>query len=275
MKSIMKIDYNFLLRTIKICGGIARNSYFSDNKIKFEIKKDASKVTEIDIEISNFFKTEFAKKYPKIPFFSEEESEGFKDIVDQKTFFIVDPIDGTSSFIKKKPEFTINLTLVANEKLLCSFIYLPIQDILYYANEGESYKIQLNKKIKLVNKNNNLLESYRVVATRRKNELKNIKSTLQSNNIDCTYTSLSSALKFGILAEGKFDIYMRRANIKLWDVISGFHIAHNANFFVRDDKGNDMLEYITTKYHLKHISRDDFRISEFIIQNSKELKVIF
>ena len=57
----LKIDYNFLE---SFTASVQIESKISDtiNKIKFEIKKDASKVTEIDIEISNFFKTEFAKK---------------------------------------------------------------------------------------------------------------------------------------------------------------------------------------------------------------------
>ena len=270
----MKIDYNFLLGTIKACGSIAKESYFLDNETQFEIKKDNTQVTKIDKEIHNYFKLELEKKYPAIPLFSEE-GENFQDIINHKTYFIIDPIDGTSAFIKKNPEFTINLTFVSNEMLLHSFIYSPIQDILYYANKYQSFKIQNNNKIVMINKNNNLQDSYRVLATRREDELEIIKLTLQRNNINFSHTGISSALKFGILAEGKYDIYLRRANIKLWDVISGFHITHNAKFFLRDDKGNDILKYIVTKKYLKNIVKNDFRINEFIVQNSEELDIIF
>ena len=86
---------------------------------------------------------------------------------------------------------------------------------------------------------------------------------------------ISSALKFCIIADGYADIYLRKENIKLWDTLAGFHILNNANFFIKDGKGNNILNYILKKKYLKNIQEKEFRINEFIIQNTKYLDLRF
>lgn len=271
----MQIDYNILLETIKQCGDISKKYYFDSRKIKYLKKKDGSKVTQAEIEINNFLKEELAKKYPKISFFSEEEEENIKNIINNDFFFIIDPIDGTNSFVEKKEEYTINLSLVFNKKIICSFIYLPIKNILYFTKENESFKLTDNKMLKLNNSNNKLLDEYRVITTRRNDELSSVIETLKEHKINYTLSHFSSALKFCIIAEGGADLYIRRANIKLWDVISGFDIASNANFFIKDGGGNNILEYLLDKNYLSNIYKNEFRICEFVVQNTDELKFIF
>ena len=275
MRAIMQIDYDFLFEKIKICGDISKESYYSKNKINFKKKKDGSKVTDVDEHISKFLKREIYKKYPNIPFFSEEEINNPEMITSSENFFMLDPIDGTSSYIEKNPEYTINLSLVSNEKIFFSCIYSPIYNILYYANLLESFKIYDNTEKKLKNYNDKQLSKYRVITTRREDELFKIKKMLDKNKIKYEFIHLSSALKFGYLSEGNADIYIRRAKIKLWDVLSGFHIANNAGYIVKDSLGNNFHNYLVSRDYLSKIINSDFRIDEFIIQNSEKYKVIF
>ena len=275
MRAIMQIDYDFLFEKIKICGDISKESYYSKNKINFKKKKDGSQVTDVDEHISQFLKKEIYKKYPNIPFFSEEEINNPEKITSSENFFMLDPIDGTSSYIEKNPEYTINLSLVSNEKILFSCIYSPIYNILYYANLLESFKIYDNTEKKLKNYDDKQLSKYRVITTRREDELFKIKKMLDKNKIKYEFIHLSSALKFGYLSEGNADIYIRRAKIKLWDVISGFHIANNAGYIVKDSLGNNFHNYLVSRDYLSKIINSDFRIDEFIIQNSEKYKVIF
>lgn len=271
----MQVDHNFLLNKIKYCGDILKKSYFADEDIKFRIKNDGSKISIFDKDISNFFQKELFKKYPSIPFFSEEDSENLDNILNEKNFFLMDPIDGTDSFVKKKDEFTVNLTYVSNDKLIFSCIFSPIKNILLYSDEKDSFKVCGSKKIKIKNKKKNLLDSYKVITTRRQEEITEITNILEKYNIQYELSFASSALKFCILANGEADIYIRKANIKLWDVISGFHILNNADFFIKDGNGNSILEYILDREYLKSIHKKEFRICEFIIQNTEKLNIKF
>ena len=271
----MHVDSDFILEKIKDCGEILKNYYFSNKKIQFEVKEDGSKVTQLDNYISFFFQKELRKKYPEIPFFSEEESKNLHEISNVDKFFLMDPIDGTNGFIKKNDEFTINISFVSNEKPVFSCIFSPIKDMLFYSNENASYKVLDGKNIKIKNKNKNLLDFYKVIATRRKEEVVKINMTLQKYNLQYKLQHISSALKFCIIADGYADIYLRKENIKLWDALAGFHILNNANFFIKDGKGNNILNYILKKKYLKNIQEKEFRINEFIIQNTKYLDLRF
>tara|TARA_A100001015_G_C15034098_1_gene734960 strand:- start:1567 stop:2382 length:816 start_codon:yes stop_codon:yes gene_type:complete len=271
----MRIDYKFLIEKIKFCGEISKKTLLSDKEIKFERKEDGSKVTQTDKEISDYLEKELFKEYSNIKFFSEENSKNLINLPDEKNFFLVDPIDGTNSFIKKEREFTINLSYISNEKLIFSCIFSPMKNTLYYSDEKNSYKIFENKITRLNNKNNNLLNCYRVIATRRQEELRKVNETLKKNKIKYELNYVASAIKFCILADGDADLYIRRANIKLWDVIAGFHITNNANFFIKDSIGNNILEYLLSKEYLKKIQKKEFRICEFLIQSTDKIKFIF
>ncbi len=271
----MTIDQNFLIEKIKFCGKITKNAFFSDQNIAFEIKEDGSKVTQIDKEISDYLEKELFKKYPNIKFFSEENKKNLVNLPNEKNFFLADPIDGTSSFIKKKKEFTINLSYISDEKMVFSCIFSPIKNVLYYSDKKNSYKIFDDKTFKLKNNNNNFLDFHRVIATRRPEELRKVNHTLKKNKIKYKLNYASSAIKFCILADGDADIYIRRANIKLWDVLAGFHIVKNANFFIRDNTGNNILNYLLKEEYLKKIQKREFRICEFLIQKTDKVKFIF
>ncbi len=80
---------------------------------------------------------------------------------------------------------------------------------------------------------------------------------------------MSSAKKFCSLAIGENDIYIRKAKIKIWDIIAGFHITNNLGFIIEDFHGNNIYENISKKEYLKKISYDSFRINEFIIRPAR------
>ena len=84
--------------------------YFNKLDVKVELKSDNSPVTQADQEIERIIREFFVKKFPSIGLLGEEfENEN----ENSSTRLIVDPIDGTSNFIRKIP---IVGTLLAIEK---------------------------------------------------------------------------------------------------------------------------------------------------------------
>ena len=51
-------------------------------------------------------------------------------------FFIVDPLDGTKEFIKRRGEFTVNIALVADGKPIRGIVYAPARQRLFYTDES-------------------------------------------------------------------------------------------------------------------------------------------
>jgi 3'(2'), 5'-bisphosphate nucleotidase len=52
-----------------------------------------------------------------------------------KSFWLVDPLDGTKEFIKRNGEFTVNIALIEGNVPVLGVIYVPAKGILYYGEK--------------------------------------------------------------------------------------------------------------------------------------------
>jgi len=197
-------------------------------------KHDNSPVTEADLAANNFIIKELKKLFPDIDIVSEENNEEANLLAAQKNeYFMVDPLDGTNSFIKHSDEFTVNIAFIQNKKAIFGSIYLPAKDILYFTDEANiAYKTEkfslgnnLTKKILSTRKSN----ITRVICTKREPERSEIIKNLKSRDIQTKdLISVASSYKFCLIAEGKADLYPRRANINAWDIAAGHAILNAA-----------------------------------------------
>lgn len=102
------------------------------------IKDDNSPVTETDIEVEHALQKAMANEFPDLPVFGEET--GYPQEL-PPTFWIVDPIDGTQSFIENKPTFTSMAALIERGITIASVIYNPSTGDMFVAKAGEgAYK---------------------------------------------------------------------------------------------------------------------------------------
>ncbi len=131
-----------------------------DTEFNYEIKDDNSPITKAD-KISHNIITESLKNItPEIPILSEESSNiTFKERSNWKTYWLIDPLDGTKEFIDKNGEFTVNISLISNHKPKFGLINVPISGEIYWGQEGNgSYfidSIDGEKKLNVSNRNNN------------------------------------------------------------------------------------------------------------------------
>ncbi|MDO8265442.1 MAG: inositol monophosphatase family protein [Candidatus Saccharibacteria bacterium] len=101
-------------------------------KIDHELKGDLSVVTEIDKNIEKRIVEALSAKYPEIGFHGEEH--GRKGSTER--YWLVDPIDGTENYIRGLPGVTTILGLVENGEVTQSYIYDPVEDVVYSAFKG-------------------------------------------------------------------------------------------------------------------------------------------
>ena len=116
---------------------------YNSNNFEVRFKEDNSPLTEADITthkvIINYLKS------TDIPVLSEEGKTIDYDIRKQwKKLWVIDPIDGTKEFVKRNGEFTVNISLIENQKPILGVIYAPVLKDLYYSFDNASYKCNLN-----------------------------------------------------------------------------------------------------------------------------------
>ena len=120
------------------------------NSITVRYKSENQPVTNVDVRIDNYLKSFFKKKTPTYGWISEESSDDGSRF-SSEFFWCVDPIDGTRSYINKKPEYTISLALIKKNKPVMGLVLNPETKELFFAlkNKGafcNEKKIQVNKK---------------------------------------------------------------------------------------------------------------------------------
>jgi myo-inositol-1(or 4)-monophosphatase len=99
----------------------------------FSLKSDNSQVTELDLKVEHRLREKLAASFPHYGFRGEET--GIFGNTDE--FWITDPIDGTSSFIRGMPNCTNMAAFIVGNRPVASVIYNFAEDVLYTAFEGE------------------------------------------------------------------------------------------------------------------------------------------
>ncbi|MDP7521158.1 MAG: inositol monophosphatase family protein, partial [Candidatus Pacearchaeota archaeon] len=79
-------------------------------------------VTNGDLEVDKLLKEKIIQSTPSIPLISEETAN-LNNNEKYKNYWLIDPIDGTRDYIKKKDEYTLNAALIID---LTSFLSHPL-----------------------------------------------------------------------------------------------------------------------------------------------------
>ena len=103
---------------------------------KAETKQDGSPVTEADKKSSEIVIAGLAALTPSIPVVSEEnapvQNRALQDA--NAIYWIVDPLDGTRSYIDGYEGFGVHIGLIENGQPTMGVVYFPAQGILYYTD---------------------------------------------------------------------------------------------------------------------------------------------
>lgn len=95
-------------------------------------KTDGSPVTEVDVAAEAQIKAFMQERFPDLPVFGEEG--GYDKL--PETCWLIDPIDGTKSYLENIPVFTSMAVLISDNKAVASVIYNHSTDEMYVAYAG-------------------------------------------------------------------------------------------------------------------------------------------
>lgn len=95
----------------------------------------ANFVTKYDVLVEEYLKENLLKAVPDAIFIGEEGDESFSS--DLNKAFIVDPIDGTTNFIKDYHMSCISIAYLQKGEVIISVIYNPFLDEMFCAERGK------------------------------------------------------------------------------------------------------------------------------------------
>ncbi len=121
---------------------ILKSNYFKNFKI--EKKIDGSLVTEIDKRIELLFRKRLNKEFPDHGIIGEEFGS---EKTENEYVWIIDPLDGTHSFIAGKPLFGTLICCTKNKVPYLGVIDMPLLNQRWYGGAGLGVKMN-NRRCK-------------------------------------------------------------------------------------------------------------------------------
>ena len=201
----------------------------SGPKIKIFTKQDGTPVSNGDLAVDKILQAAIKKITPDIEIVSEETIQRNK-VKKRETFWLIDPIDGTSSYIRNKDEYTLNAALIVNKIPVLGIIFAPKKKRLFYSyGQGHAYELSANKKKKL---NCSTIKKKTVSALTNSSNLSGIITRVLKKHKATSFVNMRSSYKFCLIASGEFDIYAARPRAKEWDIAAGHAIAEHAGALV-------------------------------------------
>ena len=127
-------DLDLLTNAARKSGDIAK-SYFGQSPEIWNKPDDAGPVTAADLAVNAMLLESLGGARADYGWLSEEtEDDAIR--LDADTLFVVDPIDGTRSFIEGSKDWAHSLAVVHKGNVTAAAIYIPMRDMMFTASLG-------------------------------------------------------------------------------------------------------------------------------------------
>ena len=219
MVKLKSSEYAKYSKFLSILANKLNKFYFSKLNKPFKVSnksrgKGYDPVTNIDRAFEKFISKEIKKKFPNHQIIGEE----FNYKKSKSDFsWVIDPIDGTRSFVIGNPTWSNLISLnfkgypvigLANFPMLKKFYFNSSNKRAFLVENNKQKKISVNKKVSF----SNIKMSAAFYDRISLNQQKKIPKILKLMQFPC-----ADALSYAHLAEGKIDVVIQCGN-KIWDI---------------------------------------------------------
>ena len=127
----MKIDMEKLIQLV-----METQSFFTNEEAASQVtvKGVSDYVTQVDYQVQEFLKERLREEWPDFQFMGEEKDNS--DIDFDGTFWILDPVDGTTNLIHSFRHSAISLALAEGGQIVFGVVYNPYTEECFAACRG-------------------------------------------------------------------------------------------------------------------------------------------
>lgn len=226
-------DYKLILDVLPEAGKIALKHYHTRNmEVTYKEGDENNPLTQADLEVDTYLKEALLEARPTYGWLSEETADDEKRL--EKDFvWIVDPIDGTKSFVKRTDEFAISIALAHKGEIVVGVVCNPVKYEVFGAYKGSGLK--LNGEVIERPKAAKFEDALVLVSHREEEEglLEELQKELKTQKIS------SIAYKMALVAAGKADAMITFHPKSEWDTAAGHLLCSEAGVRVMDFGGEE------------------------------------
>jgi 3'(2'), 5'-bisphosphate nucleotidase len=197
-------------------------------------KADASPVTAADLAAHQVIVDGLTALAPDIPILSEEDCDIALDVRQAwQRWWLVDPLDGTKEFIAGSEEFTVNIALIEQGRVVFGVVSMPTNGRCYSGGNGlGAWRADAGSDASAIAVRHQppAGSAFTVVASRRHSspEQERLLGGLHAAMGSLERVNIGSSLKFCLVAEGAADCYPRLAPTSQWDTAAAQGVLEGA-----------------------------------------------
>ena len=212
--NVISPNLNLMIKACEKASKVIIRDFGEIENLQVSKKGPKDFVTKTDKRVEKILINELTKTKRNYSFITEETGKILNK--DKETFWIIDPIDGTTNFLHGVPHFAISVALQKDNEILIGLIFDPIKNEIFYAEKNSGAYFN-NSRVRVSNKVN--LDDC-LFATNN-DGIKFLHPKLNLRNTGC------AALDLAYVGCGRFDGYFHN-DINLWDIAAGKIIIEEA-----------------------------------------------
>lgn len=227
-------DLDLLITAARDAGELATR-YSGPSAKRWDKAGDAGPVTEADIAVDRLLHARLTEARPDYGWLSEETPDTEARLSRRRTF-IIDPIDGTRSFIEGTSTWAHSLAVAEEGRIIAAVVFLPLKDKLYSAGfglgaflNGQPIRASLQST----------LAGASVLAAKPAIEPHHWRGGAVPKITRHHRPSL--AYRLSLVAEGRFDAMLTLRPSWEWDIAAGALILQEAGATGTDRTGGELL----------------------------------
>lgn len=123
------------VRAARKAGNIIAKNYETPDAVEASQKGSNDFVTNVDKAAEAVIIDTIRKSYPQHTIITEESGEHVG--TDQDVQWVIDPLDGTTNFIKRLPHFAVSIAVRIKGRTEVAVVYDPMRNELFTATRGQ------------------------------------------------------------------------------------------------------------------------------------------
>ena len=215
-----------VIRDLALAAGRTIMEVYARADFGIRAKADSSPVTEADLTADRLIAEGLARAFPDIPAVTEEQAASHGQ-TGHRRFFLVDPLDGTKEFIRRRGEFTVNIALIEDGVPVTGVVHAPAIGRMFRSlAAGGAVEEAVGADGapvtgSLRNIRVSVPDNAALVVVASKSHRDQATDDYIARYRVADFKSAGSSLKFCLIAAGEADFYPRLGRTMEWDTAAG------------------------------------------------------
>ena len=227
---------NIAVRAARAAGKVILKGYEQRDRIEATLKSANDYVTNIDRDAEEIIIQTILASYPDHSIIAEEGGEQVGKQNDYQ--WIIDPLDGTTNFLRGIPHFAVSIALQHKGRIEQAVVFDPIRDELFTASRGAGAQLNGYRiRARQVRDLDGALLATGLPFKRKQHSdaYMNMLSDLFRSAADIRRAG-SAALDLAYVAAGRIDAYWE-IGLRPWDIAAGQLLVAESGGIVCDFAG--------------------------------------